>query len=218
MSAVRTGPENAWSDFPDLVRRALHRVPAIRLPDEECERRAAVTLLLSPDPDAAGSGPAPNSILDDSVSALFVLRASHDGDPWSGQVGLPGGRVEDGDADLIDTARRETFEETAVDLGREAFLGRLHELHPRSVHLPSIGVAPFVAWLPDRPTIRENHELAGHIWVPLRTLIAPENRSTLILADRPDREFQTIEHAGAVIWGLTHAAVQDFLSRVAPPQ
>ena len=145
---------------------------------------------------------------------MFVLRAAHDGDPWSGHVALPGGRGEDDDADLVGTARRETQEETGIDLAREAVLAPLDEIHPRSAHLPSIGVTPYVGWVDERPEIRENHEIAGHIWVPLPVLRAPESRSTLTLPGRPGRVFPTIEYAGAVIWGLTHAIVEDFLRRV----
>ena len=173
-----------------------------------------MTLLLAPDPVAGEEPQCSGGILDHPVSALFVLRASHERDPWSGHVALPGGRFEESDYDLIDTARRETREETDIDLVREAFLGLLNEIHPRSIHLPSIGVTPFVAWLPERPEIRENHEIAGHIWVPLRDLTQEENRSTLILARPATRVFPTIEYAGAMIWGLTYAIVEDFLERV----
>ncbi len=109
---------------------------------------------------------------------------------------------------------RETQEETGIDLGRDALLAPLDEIHPRSAHLPSIGVTPYVGWMDERPEIRENHEIAGHIWVPLPVLRAPESRSTLTLPGRPGRVFPTIEYAGTVIWGLTHAIVEDFLRRV----
>jgi 8-oxo-dGTP pyrophosphatase MutT (NUDIX family) len=186
---------------PEGIAQALRDPPPARLPDGECDTRAAVTLLLAPDDDGA-------------VSSLFVLRAARDGDPWSGHVALPGGRSEPSDLDLLDTARRETREETCVEVTRDQFVGRLSEIHPRSVHLPSIGVTPFVAWLPRRPEVRENHELAGHLWVPLHALRAAENRSTLVRPKPVERVFPTIEYAGAVIWGLTLAIVDEFVDRL----
>ena len=207
---------SSHSSLPRLIRDALREPAATRLLDTECETRAAVVLLLAPDP-APDTDPAPSTDLTDQrVSGLFVLRAAWEGDPWSGHVALPGGRAEPSDADLIDTARRETREETDIRLERDSFLGRLNEIHPRSSHLPSIGVTPFVAWLPSRPEIRASHELAGHIWVPLHDLAAQERRSTLVRPEPTPRLFPTIEYAGAVIWGLTHAIVEDFLRRVAP--
>jgi 8-oxo-dGTP pyrophosphatase MutT (NUDIX family) len=181
--------------------RSLQDPPPARLPDEECDTRAAVALALAP--DEAGT-----------VSALFVLRAARDGDPWSGHVALPGGRSEASDSDLLDTASREIREETAVEIHRDQFVGRLSEIHPRSAHLPSIGVTPFVAWLPHRPEVRENYELAGHLWVPLDVLGSSENRSTLIRRKPIERVFPTIEYAGVVIWGLTLAIVDELVVRL----
>ena len=205
------------SSLPELIRETIRTPPAILLPDDECETRAAVTLLLAPDPTPKLDPVPVPDIMDRGVSALFVLRAAFEGDPWSGHVALPGGRAELLDSDLTDTARRETLEETDVRLSRDSYLGQLNEIHPRSAHLPSIGVTPFVAWLPVRPEIRESHELAGHLWVPLRELAAPDRRSTLVRPVPTPRSFPTIEYAGAVIWGLTHAIVEDFLRRVSSP-
>lgn len=208
-------PKDPEISLPGRIREALRDPPAIRLPDAECETRAAITLLLAPDPvdDTDPTRPAP--AVGHPVSGLFVVRAAWDGDPWSGHVALPGGRAEASDADLVDTARRETWEETDVQLSRDSFLGRLNEIHPRSEHLPSIGVTPFVAWLPARPPITASHEIASHIWVPVRDLAAPERRSTLTRPAPTPRVFPTIEYAGEVIWGLTHAVIENFLARVA---
>jgi 8-oxo-dGTP pyrophosphatase MutT (NUDIX family) len=44
------------------------------------------------------------------VELLFIRRAEHEKDPWSGHMGFPGGRAEPGDASLEATAVRETLE------------------------------------------------------------------------------------------------------------
>ncbi len=206
--------EEPDASLPGQISAALHEPPAILLPDAECERRAAVTLLLAPDPVMEPEATPSAGLAGHPVSGLFVIRATWEGDPWSGHVALPGGRAEPSDTDLIDTARRETREETDIQLGRDSFLGSLNEIHPRSAHLPSIGVTPFVAWLPVRPPITASHEIAGHIWVPVRDLAAPERRSTLTRAEPTQRVFPTIEYAGEVIWGLTHAVIENFLARM----
>lgn len=172
-------------------------------PPGTADRRAAVTLLLTPEPERP-----------DEIELLFGLRAEVEGDPWSGHVALPGGREDPEDADLVETARRELREETAIELPRDAVVGRLDDLHPQAVHLPSIVVSPFVAWLPERPTVRENYELAGHVWIPIPDLADPARRSSFRREKPTPREFETVEYAGAVVWGMTLMIVEDFLRRI----
>lgn len=185
------------------LRRALEAHEVRFEPNADDVPRAAVATILAPrDPAAAES----------ATDVLFIRRAEVDGDPWAGHMAFPGGRQSAGDADLIDTARRETLEETAVDLARDAVIGRLDDYHPSSPGLPPIVIAPFVFWLPDRPPIEPNHEIAGHLWVPLEVLGDPVHRSSFTLhqAER-SRTFVTIEYEGHTIWGLTFNIVSQFL-------
>jgi hypothetical protein len=46
---------------------------------------------------------------------LMIKRASREGDPWSGDLALPGGHVEDNEDD-IQAACRETLEEVGLDI------------------------------------------------------------------------------------------------------
>ena len=183
------------------IETALRGHTALRIPDEECDVRAAVALILTPGPETGAS-----------PRALFVRRAEVDGDPWSGHVALPGGRVDADDADLLATARRETREETGLDLERSDFLGRLDEIHPRSPHLPSVAVTPFVAWTDGPIELQLNHELSASLWVSLSELGAQENRGTLTRQIPDPRVFPTIEYSGHTIWGMTWLIVHDFLS------
>lgn len=197
--AVAERPAFDPDSLPDLL-----ATPApVVLPPGAADRRAAVTLLLTPEPE-----------IPEQIEALFALRAEVEGDPWSGHVALPGGREDPSDADLVDTALRELQEETSVELPRSAVVGRLNDLHPRATHLPSIVVSPFVAWLAERPVVNENYELAGHVWIPLADLAAPERRASFVRQTPEPREFETIEYAGARVWGLTLAIVDDFLRRL----
>lgn len=173
------------------------------VPDRAVERRAAVTLVLSPDP-----------VSPSVAEALLVQRAVVGGDPWSGHVALPGGRSEADDPDLLHTARRELEEETGVSIPRPDFLGRLDDLHPRSAHLPSIAVTPFVAWMDERVPLVENAELSGHVWVPVSELASPARRSSLIRELPVRKEFETIEFAGYTIWGMTLGIIDNFLARL----
>lgn len=180
------------------------RLEASPPPGERDTREAAVALILHPI-----DRPSPES---SGLEALFIRRARVPGDPWSGHVALPGGRRDPDDADLEDTVRRETCEETSLALSPEHLLGRLSTVYPASSRLPSVVITPFVArWEGDR-LVRPNHEVDDWIWVPLAELRDPARRTYRVLDREGDRlEFPAIHYRGHTIWGLTHRIVREFL-------
>ena len=77
-----------------------------------------------------------------STEVLFIIRAIHDRDPWSGNIGFPGGRLNHGGETPQQAAERETLEELSLDLGQARYLGRLDDLYGaimpvRSSQLPN---------------------------------------------------------------------------------
>ncbi|MEO8622541.1 MAG: CoA pyrophosphatase, partial [bacterium] len=83
---------------------------------------------------------------DGEPELLMIKRAEAKGDPWSGHIACPGGRMEPTDRNLEVTAVRETWEETGIDVTRDGrILGQLDDLSPRSPLLPPIIIRPFVA-------------------------------------------------------------------------
>jgi len=83
----------------------------------------------------------------DKLLIPFILRTEYDG-PHSGQIGLPGGKKEEADQDLVQTALREAKEETGIDIAAIEILGNLTTLYiPPSNFL----VFPVVAFTPIRP-------------------------------------------------------------------
>ena len=59
---------------------------------------------------------------------LFIERSEREGDPWSGHIAFPGGRVETVDRGPRATAERETVEEIGLDLRPAEYLGRLDDI------------------------------------------------------------------------------------------
>ena len=65
----------------------------------------------------------------DDLYLLFIERAAHPTDPWSGHIAFPGGTAEPDDPDLKYTAERETREELGLDSEQRAVSrpsGRCH--------------------------------------------------------------------------------------------
>ena len=145
---------------------------------------------------------------------LLIKRASHESDPWSGHMALPGGRWEEDDSGLLQTAKRETWEETGVDLGSlGAPLGRLIDVAPNSQRLPKMRIAPFVFGVPaETEAIVASHELESVHWVPVQTLASPETSTTTrIHFTGFSKTFPSYHVVGEHIWGLTHRILTGFL-------
>ncbi len=103
---------------------------------------------------------------EEGLEALFIHRAVRAGDTWSGQIAFPGGRREPRDADLLDTAIRETHEEIGVDLTAAERLGVLDDLYPRTPLLPPVVVRPFVFALTARPAFALSAEVQAAFGCP----------------------------------------------------
>src|SRR5688500_18744618 len=141
----------------------------------------------------------------DEPELLMIKRAEMDRDPWSGQVACPGGRQEPGDRDLAQTAMRETWEETGIDLARSGRLvGTLDDLSPRTPVLPPLVIRPFVAVVPSNVEIVQSPEVAAAFWVPLSAL---KERAAWGLGTvhvrGADREVHTFTHGEYLVWGLS---------------
>jgi 8-oxo-dGTP pyrophosphatase MutT (NUDIX family) len=165
-------------------------------------------------PDAAQAAVALIAVSSDAGLELLIIRRSvRLGDPWSGQMALPGGRREAVDSSLRETAIRETAEEIGVHLERKAMLGQLDDLHPTTQLLPPIVVRPFAFGLSKRPRISANTEVDLHLWAPVRQL-----RDSERIVDVQVRgsamsvpAFLVDPH---VIWGMTHRIIKPFLDLV----
>ena len=148
-----------------------------------------------------------------AIEMLFIQRAVRDGDPWSGQVALPGGRKDEGEADLADTVIRETREETGIDIRVHGELvGALNELRPRTPVLPPVIIRPYVATLAGSPPFVPSAEVAGHFWVSLDALADQANtRSTRVQTRGMFWMWRdAIHYDGKVIWGLTERIIRTF--------
>ena len=154
----------------------------------------------------------------DALELLMIERASYAGDPWSGHIAFPGGRREPHDATPLDTALRETREETGVDiLSSGRVLGALERVNPVSPALPPLSIAPFVALLTADVPLALSDEVAGAFWLPLATLQRADvsREVEVALSSGTTRRVRAFVHERYTIWGLTERILRDLLSRIA---
>lgn len=96
-------------------------------------KKAAVAIVLFPK----------NGIL----HTVFIKRPKYDG-PHSAQISFPGGKLDYGDSNLIQTALRETYEEIGLKPDDLIYLSSITQLY---IPISNIVVLPVVFYLPYQP-------------------------------------------------------------------
>jgi 8-oxo-dGTP pyrophosphatase MutT (NUDIX family) len=181
------------------LKRALALRPPVHAERDEPYKEAAVALLL-------------RVADDDEVELMLIRRSTRDGDPWSGQIGLPGGRWSDDDGTLERTALRETHEEVGLDvLVHGEVIGELDELRPRTPVLPPIIVRPYVVALRTLPTLELSEEVAEMRWVSLSELFLPATRiSTSVRVRDVQMRVDAYQVGDFTVWGMTERILATF--------
>jgi 8-oxo-dGTP pyrophosphatase MutT (NUDIX family) len=157
---------------------------------------------------------------DHDLHMLFIHRAHHPQDPWSGHMAFPGGRKDPEDVDLRMTIHRETREEVGIDLDLYGeYLGHMTELQAVARGRPiSMAVAPFVYLVsPEATPTPDPVEVQDTIWVPLG-FMQREGVESIVSRPMPDGatvEVPALVYGGKTIWGLTYRMLQGFLELIA---
>jgi len=140
---------------------------------------------------------------DDDPKTLLIRRAEREKDPWSGQVAFPGGKMQEGDTTVRDTATRETREEIGVDLDESArFLGYSG---PFRTHTGTMDVIPSVFLLEKEVAPRPNEEVSSFRWVAISSLGNPLSKSShTIRREGATLEMPALMVGGYLVWGLTY--------------
>src|SRR6267378_8074394 len=105
----------------------------------------------------------------DELNTLLIHRVERSNDPWSGQIGLPGGRVEKFDGSTREALEREVREEVGLELNEEGeLLGLLSVGHPG--RRTEMRVQPWVYGLHRQPEVITGPEVQRGFWVSLSKL------------------------------------------------
>ncbi|OLD13643.1 MAG: hypothetical protein AUI50_02675 [Crenarchaeota archaeon 13_1_40CM_2_52_14] len=172
------------------------KLGSIHRSNEGAQVEAVVAILLWDEP---GRGP----------QTLLVQRAEREGDPWSGQIGLPGGRVKQGIETPRTALHREVEEEVGVKLEEVGVeLGSLSVGHP--MRRMGMGVQPWVYGLRVKPRVTIGPEIASSFWVNLPELPSTMKVTEITTSDKPwNVESFVVE--GKVVWGFTYRVLTELL-------
>jgi 8-oxo-dGTP pyrophosphatase MutT (NUDIX family) len=136
----------------------------------------------------------------------------------TGQVSLPGGRVEEGET-FEGAALREATEEIGVDPGTVELLGRLTPLH---IPVSGFLLHPVVGFTTMRPAFqRAEWEVSRIIEAPVSLLSDPsiikrEIRTRVVKGQSVDVDVPYFDIDGEKVWGATAMVLAEFCAILTP--
>ena len=89
---------------------------------------------------------------DTEESVIYLIERNTYNGHHSGQIALPGGKMDQGDENLIDTALREVYEEIGVQLESD----QLFPLSPQWINVSNHWVQPFYTFVYEKPIFTLN--------------------------------------------------------------
>ncbi len=147
----------------------------------------------------------------------FILRKTYKG-VHSNQIGFPGGRYEEVDKNLMQTALRETEEEIGVSANSIQVIKPLTELYiPPSNFL----VHPYLSFVEQEPVfVLQESEVENIIEIPLSVCLDKNNLNTEIIdaSYAKNVEVPAYNFNGHVVWGATAmilSEIRELFSRIA---
>ena len=152
-------------------------------------RKAAVTALFYPDEKQV-------------TKLILILRKTYHG-VHSAQVGFPGGRCEDYDASLMQTALRETYEEVGVPIQDIKIIMAMTEMY---IPPSNFTVYPFLGICYETPNfIKQDEEVEDLIEVLLSDFVNDKSISSVKVMTSLEKEMEVPAFVlnGHIVWGAT---------------
>lgn len=141
---------------------------------------------------------------DNDLGVLITQRQTYEG-KHSGQLSFPGGKKEESDRDLLQTAIRECEEEIGLQLREDELVGKLSQ-----VYIPVSGflIDPYVFFLEQAPeqfvlNEREVHQLHKVVLAPLFKDEAVDRRDVEVLPGTIVPNIPHFVQGEVAIWGAT---------------
>lgn len=148
----------------------------------------------------------------EELNIAFIQRTI-DGGVHSGQISFPGGKYEDSDKDLIETALRETEEEVGAEAAKINVLGQL-----TTTFIPASNfiVTPVVGFYQGIPKFKLNaSEVAELIEIPLNKFLQEKNKVIDKVDVRGEQwEVPLFKIGDYKIWGATAMMLNEFLQLI----
>jgi len=144
---------------------------------------------------------------ENELNIFLTLRNEYDG-THSAQISFPGGKVEESDQNLEETAKREAFEEIGIPIKQLKIIGKLSELYiPTSNFL----VHPFIAVIDQNIEFKlDRIEVKELISLSITNLMELEIKEKIIETKKYSILAPYFDIKNHVVWGATAMILQEF--------
>jgi len=139
----------------------------------------------------------------------FIQRTEYNG-PHSGQISFPGGKTEDSDRDIIQTALRESHEEIGINPELVKICGQLTALH---IPVSNFLVYPIIGRYENTPIFKaDKNEVKEIFEIKLNDLLNPKYCTTKEFTYGDLSFIAPIYNPNnLIIWGATAMMLSEFL-------
>lgn len=145
-----------------------------------------------------------------SLYTVFIQRPDYNG-VHGGQISFPGGKKENTDTSVIQTAIRETSEETGIDKSEIKAIGILTPLY---IPVSNIIVTPVVGWTGRKPAFHpQPEEVDFIIEADIRILLDPsiiKQKPFTIRGEKIDVRY--FDYKDNIIWGARAMILHELLT------
>jgi len=117
----------------------------------------------------------------------------------AGEISFPGGKIDVNDANLLETALRETNEEIGLNILKDQVVG---QLLPVLTLNSGFLILPFVSILDEIPPLVSNSEVEKIFHMPLDSLLGTIAKDTDPSHNLIDEMF-TFEYQAQIVWGAS---------------
>ena len=149
-------------------------------------------------------------IIFDNTPKILMIKKPITMNHHGGEIAFPGGKISNKDDDLLDTAIRETREETGITVGREQIIG---QLKPVTTLNSGFTILPFVCMLNEINELTPNSEVEEFLKIPLFPLLQTLTKDTdpkhnLI------QEMYVLIFENNIIWGASARMLKQITEKI----
>ena len=128
----------------------------------------------------------------------------------AGEIAFPGGKWQQNDNDLLDTALRETAEEIGLNLTRQKVIGQLENVRTLN---SGFTITPFISIIEETPKLKANSEVEHIFHIPLIPFLKtleddsnPEHKSL--------QEMYVFTYQGKIVWGASARILKQIANKL----